>query len=454
MKKFSSLLLLILILIISSPAMKGQDVVTVTGDSLIGKKVNGKNIREVIGNVVMTQGDVEITCNRAIQYLADNEAELIGNVIATKDTVVLKTKRGYYYGATKTAYSESGVKLLDGTMTLTAEKGYYYYNEDRAYFYEDVNLIDSTRKLVSQRLNYLKESNKLIAGGDVMITDFESSIYADSLIHFRKSGISHAFGNVQITDPSENLNIRGDKLDDLPPAKITNIIGNTLLTKIDTTDVGRIDTLLISAKRMRSEEDSVKKFIATDSVKIVRDVFASNNDSSVFYRDSDQIVTIKGKNSEKQPILWFENSQLSGDSVYLNLKDNELESIEVRENSFLLSELPDYNYRFNQMSGRKIKMHFKEQQLQRTEVFDNVLSIYYLFEDEAANGLIKSSAKNAEIFFLEGKVDQVKLYGTPKSEFHPEHLIKGKGKDFTLPSFKIYENRPTKNELLKKWKLN
>jgi lipopolysaccharide export system protein LptA len=434
--------------------MYGQEVVTVTGDSLIGKRVDGKNIREVIGNVVMTQGDVTITCNRAIQYLSDNEAELIGDVVATKDTVILKTKKGYYYGDTKTAYSKSGVKLIDGKMTLTAQNGYYYYDEDRAYFYENVQLEDSSRKLVSKRLNYLKKPNKLIAGGNVMITDFQTSIYSDSLIHFRDSKKTFAYKNVQVSDPAENLVIRGNKLEDLPPENLTNITGNTLLSEIDTTDSGKIDTLLISAKKLRSENDSVKKFVAIDSVKIVRGVFASVNDSTVLYRDTDQIITVKSKKSEDQPILWYENSQLTGDSVFINLNDNELESINVKENAFLLSELPDYNFRYNQLSGKRINMHFENQELRKTEVFENVLSIYYLFEEGDANGLIKSSAKNAEIIFSEGKVDQVKLYGTPESEFHPEHLIKGKGKDFTLPSFIVFDKRPTKRELLSKWELN
>lgn len=43
--------------------------VVVVGDSLIGKTINGQNVREVIGNVVITQGDVVITCKKAIQYL-------------------------------------------------------------------------------------------------------------------------------------------------------------------------------------------------------------------------------------------------------------------------------------------------------------------------------------------------------------------------------------------------
>lgn len=69
-------------------------------------------------------------------------------------------------------------------------------------------------------------------------------------------------------------------------------------------------------------------------------------------------------------------------------------------------------------------------------------------DDNEPNGLIKSSSENAKIFFTDGKVTDVKLYVKPSSEFHPENLITGKEKDFTIPSFRIFSNKPTKESLL------
>ena len=45
-------------------------------------------------------------------------------------------------------------------------------------------------------------------------------------------------------------------------------------------------------------------------------------------------------------------------------------------------------------------------------------------------------------------MSEVKMYGTPASEYHPENLVKGNEKDFTLPSFKVYLNRPKKESIL------
>jgi len=80
--------------------------------------VNGESVREVYGNVVLTQGNVVITCNKAIQYISRNEAELIGNVIAKKDTLTIKTARGFYFGNLSKTKSNSGVYLDDKKLYL------------------------------------------------------------------------------------------------------------------------------------------------------------------------------------------------------------------------------------------------------------------------------------------------------------------------------------------------
>ena len=78
-----------------------------------------KILEKLLGNVVITQEDIRITCNKAIQYIKSNNAELIGNVIITQDSVVIKTERGRYFGNIKIAYSDSTVHLNNGEMDLS-----------------------------------------------------------------------------------------------------------------------------------------------------------------------------------------------------------------------------------------------------------------------------------------------------------------------------------------------
>ena len=449
MKNFIKLFLLLITLFFSNSfAQNKNKLVTVVGDSLTGKIVNGQNVREIFGNVIITQDETIITCNKAIQYMQKNEVELFGDVEVNQDTVKLITDAGYYYGNDNIAFSDTGLIMYDGHMILAAMNGFYYLDEEKAYLYEDVKLVDMTSTLTSNQLTYYQNEDKAVAVGNVKIVDSTSTIIADSLIHFRTSGDSYAFFDVQISDAQNDLTIYGDTLVDLKREKYTKITGRPFLVQIDTAANGLLDTLLLSALLLESVTDSVSKLIATDSVRIIRGAFSSFNSNAVLFRNEDRILTFRKEDEKNPPILWYENSQLIGDTVNIYLDGNRLEHIDIERNAVLVSVLEGMDFRFDQISGDEIQLYFDEEGLKRTNVKGSVLSIYYMFDEEEPNGLIKSSADRTDLIFENKKLVDVRLYGSPASEYHPENLVEGKEKEFTLPTFILYENRPNKKFML------
>lgn len=430
-------------------AQQNNETIKVIGDSLIGRVENDQSIREVIGNVVMTQGDVKITCDRAIQNITMNNAELISNVVMTQDTVVILTERGFYFGEEKYTYSDTSISLEDGNVSLIADTGYYYFDIDKAIFYSNVQLVDSVNILNSSKLTYYNKTSKAVAVGNVEIVSEESAIYSDSLIHFRDIKHSEAFSNVAVTDSENDLIITGDHLINDGEKNYTKITGQPLLRKIDTTSAGNLDTLFISSVVMESVEDSIKRLIATDSVKIIRGDFYSIGSISILYRDENKILTYRRDNDDVPPVLWYETSQVVGDSLTIYLDKNQLEWIDIRNNATIISQNPEYEFRFDQISGEKIELFFTDQGLDRTDVIDNVLSIYFLYEEGKPNGLLKSSSQRAKMTFEDNAVIDVRLFQSVESEYHPENLVSEKEKEFTLPTFIIFENKPDLKDLLK-----
>lgn len=429
-------------------AQEKEERIVITGDSLLGRVINGSSIREVIGNVILKQGEVTITCDKAIQYISSNEAQLIGNVVAVEDSTVIYTDSAFYSGKFKFAFSNSGVKLNDGNAELTAENGYYYFKENRAYFFDEVNLIDSVNNLKSQKLNYYDDEDKAVAFENVVISDSSSIIYADSLIHFRNSETTFAFKNVKIVNVKRDMSITGNYLENYGKKKFTKITGNPLLTQVDTSDSGLIDTLYITSKIMEAVSDSSNKLIAIDSVKIVRGGFSALNNFSIYLRNENRFFTYKLEEDISQPLIWNDDSQISGDSIFVYLKNNSLDWINIIGDAFILSKNEGFDFRFDQVSGSNIKLYFNNQKLARTNVQGKLLSIYFMYDKNEPNGLIQSSAEKADLYFEEGKISNVKLYGSPQSDYHPESVIIGKEKDFTLPSFFIYNNKPNKETIL------
>ncbi|MBI5731633.1 MAG: hypothetical protein HY963_10920 [Ignavibacteriales bacterium] len=452
MKRFLLILISLICISINLTAQTEDNRIQVVGDSLLGKIINGESIREVHGNVIMSQGAVKITCDKAIQYLARNEAELIGRVVVVQDSIIIKTARGYYFGDSKIAFSKVGIFLTDGHVNLNSKNGYYYFDEKRSYFYEDVKLHDSLSNISTNKLTYYDDEDKAVAVGNVQVSDTSSTIFADSLIHYRNTKITFAFNNIRIYNPSNRLAIFGNKLEDDGEKNYSKITDKPFLVRIDTLSNGALDTLIISAKMMESFDDSLKKLIATDSVKIVRKNFASVNGQTIFYQKNDQIQTFKREIDITSPVIWNEEAQLVGDSINIFLKENRLDRMDINANASIITSNKDSVYRFDQLSGKKIKMFFDDKGLSRTEVYGNVLSIYYMYEDGEPNGLLKSSSEQAKIFFKDKTVADVRLYGKPVSEYHPENLIIGKEKDFTIPTFRIYSDKPTKENLLFKRK--
>ena len=357
-----------IILLRAQQQTQQDQFITVIGDSLMGKMIAGESIREVYGHVVLTQGKLVITCDKAVQYLASNNADLEGNVIAKQDTLTIFTPRGFYFGNERRSRSVSGVTLNDTKVILTADSGDYYFKEDRAFFQGNVKMYDTATTLTSREMTYYKLQNRMVAVNHVKIVDSTNVIEADSLEHFRTTRVTFANRNVKITNTGNNTVIYGDHLEDFAQRSYTLINKNPLLIQIDSsytkdstknintnkkpstvsgskehfaiTDTSgfHIDTLMIRSNIMEAYRDTVNRFEATDSVRILRGAFASVNDYTIYFRMQERIVTKKMGHIRPQPIMWNENTQMIGDSIAIHLHNNRIRLLDVIGNGFLLSQ--------------------------------------------------------------------------------------------------------------------
>jgi lipopolysaccharide export system protein LptA len=446
-------MLIILIVVIFSLKIFSQDnPIIIIGDSLKGMIINGESVREVSGNVILTQGNVKVTCDKAIQYIVKNDAELIGNVIVTQDTLTIKTQRGYYYGNLRKTSSIYGVELDDKKVILTAKEGEYFFDENKAVFKKNVKLYDTIYTLNSDKLIYFRDEDKAIATGSVKIFDQENTIFCDSLEHFRIKQISYAFNNVLIKNNSNNIIVLGQRLQDFRIDKYTLIDSLPLLIQVDTIknineeNVEEItfDTLFITSKKMEIFRVNENKFIVTDSVKIIRGLFSSLNDLTIYLIDSSKIISYKISDDLKQPVIWYSNSQLSGDSITIYLEESKITRLDVDGNSFMLTQNEAYPMRFDQSSSKSSKIYFNENKVSKVEYYDKVYSIYFLYEDNLPNGLIKTTSNDAIIFFNNNEINDVQLIGNPGSEYYPENLVENNERNFLLPKFNFIETRPSK----------
>lgn len=392
-------------------AQHDQTVVLQNADVFSGRRLpNGEDVRELEGNVRFKQGNVYVWCDKAIQFLNRNEIELLGNVKIVRDTVTLTSRKGRYYGNQRKADGEGNVRLKTPHVTLYADFGTYYVDEKRAFFQRNVRVVDSTTTIFSEQLTYYEKERKSVA----ML-------------------------NVKIVNVANNVTMWGNYLEHYDSTHYSKMMEQPRLMQIDTTDDGEIDTLAVKSVVMESYDDSTKRLIATDSVAIVRGAMAARCGLVHYYRADEKIHLFQS------PIVWYEENQVTGDTIYLMLKDNKLQTAIVRSRAFVASQsdssFPD---RYNQLTGRTITLKFRNNKLQETFVERNAISLYFLYNDSAANGVNKTSGDYIFMKFKEGKPETITISKGIEGSYYPENLVERNGTSaYNLDGFLLRTDRPT-----------
>jgi lipopolysaccharide export system protein LptA len=388
----------------------------VTGGEFIDSTVSPpllEEFRAATGNVLFRESTTTVECDTAVQFLTTRKIRVVGNV-----------------------------KIVRDTVTITGYEGFYFPDARRSELKKDVTLSDTKVLLKSDSGIYLGNQRCAIFSGSVSLKDSASMVFCDSLVYFRDNARSQAFRNVRLINFADNAIITGGYAEHFNNSGYSFIIQQPLLTKIDSTQNGKVDTLLIRAVRMdsyRGQQDSVPRIEMQDSVRIRwgTDLYAKAKNAT--YRLKDQKILLYG-----QPIVWFERSQLTGDSMVVQLKEREkklrIEKVYIYRNAFLVSKdsLDKTGLKFNQVSGIDMVITFDDSaRIQQADVYKQARSLYYTYDGTKPRGANASSGDEINIYFRNNRVRRIRVRGDVEGEQYPERLLFRK--DSNLPGFQWRE---------------
>jgi lipopolysaccharide export system protein LptA len=388
---------------------QGRVIVLENADHVEGKEINGESAREFVGNVRFSQENVHVTCDRALQMLASGRVNLTGNVVVVDDSgVTMRSPRGVYFRDERRAVGQDSVHLTDGKVVLTALYGEYFVDPKRAFF-----------------------RNR------VVVQDTASVINADSLTYFRSEKRSIAEGNVRVVNRTDNVTITGHRLDYWSARQFSRITDEPVLMQIDSNASGKKDTLIVRSLVMEAYRDSTKLLRAIDSVRMIRTDLAAVCRLAHFYMAGDSIL-LRGA-----PVVWYEETQVTGDSINAYLKERRLDRVNVMGNAFAISR-GDTSYpdRLDQLTGEVMRMRFVDAGLKRIDVETRAISLYHVYEDSSGNGVNRTSGDRIVVLFEDGKAQSLRVVGGVEGQYTPENLLEGKESDFRLVGFHIHTNRP------------
>lgn len=473
--------------------MMKQDKTLFYADSVVLNPIT--NVLEAFGNVHINDADSVHTYAQYLKYLSnDKKAYLKKRVRLTDGKSTLTTDELEYDVTVKIGTYLKGGKVVNEKTTLTSTQGYYYGDTRDIYFKQKVVLINPDYRINTDTLQYntdteiatftspttIRNDKKLIIKTrdgfyDLknkraqlfkrsIIDDSTYTMTADEMALDSLSGLGEFRGNAVyrgkdstkgfdlIANNIKTNNKRNSLLATQSPLLLLKQDRDSIYIAADTFYSAKLSDLLktkpvpgvrdsvdfIFSPESTREDSTDKYFEAYYNVKIYSDSLQSVGDS-LFYALKDSVFRLF-----KQPVVWAQENQVSGDTIYMYLKKNKPERLYVFENAMALSKVDNSMY-FNQVKGNTINAFFDTTgQIHFLKAKGNSENVYYGV-DEQKNfiGVNKNSSDVIEIQFNNGKPKRVVLINAVDGTMYPMRQVNHE--DLKLRNFRWLENRRPKS---------
>ena len=215
----------------------------------------------------------------------------------------------------------------------------------------------------------------------------------------------------------------------------------------------QVDSVYLTKKIELSDTTRVRILSAFHHTKIFKSDLQGKSDSA-FYSTSDSTIRLY-----VNPIIWTQGSQLSGDTIHLQMKNKKFDNMELFPNAFTVNIEKDDSLHFNQVAGKKMRGFFKNDKLDRMFIDGNAETIYFSRDSGKISGIQRSLSSRISINFQDSKVTNLIFMGKPEHRYGPldkftddEKILKGfiwkpkerpVSKESIIPSFN--KNAATKN---------
>jgi lipopolysaccharide export system protein LptA len=434
--------------------------------------LNEKNRNfDAFGNVHIKVSDTLHIYGDKLKYNGERkEAELFDNVRLLDDSTVLETEYLIYYRVTRLAYYPDRGVITNGENILKSKKGYYQTNKKEFYFSQDVELINPEYITYTDTMVYNTITEKAFFFTPTLIRGEENTIYAESgwydtgldiaemqknaqlttkdqlvesdwIFYNRNTGFGDARGNVVITDTTHKLIVKGDIGKLWEDEGRSFVTGEALGISYDTKDSLYLhaDTLFM----FFDKEKQAKQMKAYFGVRFFRADLQGTCDSLVYHM-SDSTLRMY-----KLPVLWSAKNQLTADSIFIAITNQELDSLIMYNSAFIVSR--DSLEGYNQIKGKNMVGHFLDNELDNIFVDGNAQTVYWVREDDKRLIGINLAKSSTMLIRLEDNaIKGISYFSGPTETMYPEKdLPKAEA---ILRGFQwLEQQRPTdKNDIFRK----
>lgn len=464
---FLAIITILLVVSTSLIAQEADDVPPNTplflqAEKLIGNVgPNGGFTRELIGNVILTQGPVRITCNRAMHYVEQNRADLFGDVVLTQGNTTMKAAQGSYDGALRAISGTGGVELFDGKSNLKARIGSYSTALKVARFFGSVRIENDSLIITSDSLEYHRSTQNSYATGMVTaIGKFTSAyLHGDSLVNINAEKYTRVSNYIR-RDIGQNANSARrqamvSQIDTVEEESQSFSTKDTVQSPQNRNHDNRpktskrLDTLCITGNVLEAfRKDSNEIYIANGNVQMTRKQLAGRGERAIYEKTLSRIRLYSVTTAT--PVLWLDSTQLRGDSVIVFLKDKRLDRIIAYTNAFAATKNDtSHQDRIDQLSGDNIIIEASRDTIRSILAEGKAFNVYFAQSesDDSAHtkqpdGAVKNAADTVKVLFERGELDNIIWRGKVEGEYIPESIAHKQIQTLRLKGFEWFTNRP------------
>ncbi len=435
----------------------------------------GKDVQRLIGNVIMRQdstyfysdsayfnektkffdgfGNVHIIVNdsvniysKLLKYNGETKfAELFHDVILKDDSTTLKTqymtydrvghlatypnkgtitrndkklvsKKGYYRDDIKVLYFRKDVVGTMPDYKIVSDTLVYDTENEMMYFYGPTNIYNEDNTLIGNYGWYNTETEFVYLDRRATLKNEEQSMTADTMFYNRKTGYAKALSDVVIVDTTNKATLTGEY------AELWKNIGKCMITdNLRAYYYEEVDTLFAIADSMYVYFDTisndVQRINAFYNVRFFRNDVQGKCDS-LHYVVTDSMVYMR-----TEPVIWAEDSQLSGDLIDIKVKGQAIENLVMYPNAFVIQQ--DSIKGFNQVKGKEITTYFRDKDIDNMYNKGNAETIYWLRDDDGSLiGINISQSAEMDIIIRNRQISRIKHYSNIKETLYPEEQLK------------------------------
>ena len=421
-----------------------------------------ENRFNAIGNVRVQQGDSLVLTSKLVNY--DGKTKLAvakEDVVLDNKEMLLKTDTLYFDRIADKAFYPSNGTVYDSLTTITSKRGTYISENKKYQFENQVVITNPDFRLTSSRMDFYTDSKHAFFYGKTTIVGEDYVIHCKEGFYDteRKLGYFKKEASIDYND----RNIIGDSIyfDDAKQyaaatqnIRIKDTINNTFLTGNYGQVFKAIDSAMVTHKAVAInlvEQDSL--FIHADTliatgpieerilrgfhdVRIFKEDLSGKTDSIHFNQKNGRARLIRRPMSDKElqflttkeiaernPILWTDESQMTGDEIHLtiDMEKEVLDSLLIYNNAFVVEQDTLDIANFNQIKGLQLKGKFSGKSLETVDVIQNTEMVYYLYDDETLDlvGIDKAICSALRLTFEESAIDKVTFFTDPDGIVYP-----------------------------------